>query len=188
MGAVMRADLAARLRCTMRREAVAEDGVVGVAGVTATPAIRLKPQQLPQLRQIRLENGHGEKSARRGVSSPVSGPTAPDFDAIEERAALAADRVPARYLDAWARLQCQRPSFAPAGALQQAIHDGGTLSRHLGRGRSGDAVDSRRIVRCAARRYARWARLAIERRAGRSTGRSSRATHGRANNRKGMRQ
>jgi excisionase family DNA binding protein len=30
-------------------------------------------------------------------------------DGIEERAGLAADRVPARYLDTWARLQCQRP-------------------------------------------------------------------------------
>ena len=32
-----------------------------------------------------------------------------DFDAIEERAALAADSAPASYLDAWARLRCQWP-------------------------------------------------------------------------------
>jgi hypothetical protein len=34
------------------------------------------------------------------------------MDAIEERAALAADSVPACYLDAWARFQCQRPCQA----------------------------------------------------------------------------
>src|SRR5271168_5506018 len=35
-----------------------------------------------------------------------------DLGAIEERAALAADSVPACYLDAWARLQCQWPLSA----------------------------------------------------------------------------
>jgi hypothetical protein len=122
--ASMRVDLASRLRRTMRGEAVAET-VTGVSGVTATPAIRLKPQQLRQLRQLRLENADGEKSAREGVFSPVAAPIAPDFDAIEERAVLAADCVPARYLDAWARLQCQRPFYPSLEAWRQAIEDSG---------------------------------------------------------------
>ena len=71
-GAAMRADLAARLRRTMRGEAIAENGVTGVAGVTGPTGLRLKPQQLRQLRPLRLENGNGEKSAREGVSSPVT--------------------------------------------------------------------------------------------------------------------
>ncbi len=121
----MRADLAARLRHTMRGETTAENGVTGVAGVTATPARRLKPQQLRRLRPLRLENGHGEKSAGRGVSSSVSAPTAPDFDAIEERAALAADCVPAYYLDAWARLQYQRPFSVDDAVWRLAINDAG---------------------------------------------------------------
>jgi hypothetical protein len=121
----MRADLAARLRRTMRGEIIAENGVTGVSGVTATPALRRKPQQLRRLRPLRLENSNGEKSAREGVTSPVTAPPAPDFDAIEERAAMAADRVPACYLDAWAGLQCQRASFAPVEAWRRAIDDGG---------------------------------------------------------------
>ena len=40
-------------------------------------------------------------------------PLAADFDAIEERAALAADCVPACYLDAWARLNASGHSPFP---------------------------------------------------------------------------
>jgi hypothetical protein len=119
----MRADLAARLRRTMRGEATAENGVTGVAGVTATPVLRLKPQQLRQLRLLRLEDGNGEKSAKEGVTSPVTAPFADDLDAIEERAALAADRVPACYLDACARLQCQRPLSVAGAALLRTGRD-----------------------------------------------------------------
>lgn len=121
----MRADLAARLRRTMRGEAAAENGVTGVAGVTATPVLRLKPQQLRQLRPLRLEYGDGEKSAKEGVTSPVTAPFADDLDAIEERAAMAADSVPACYLDAWAHLQCQRPPSVAESDWRQAIDDAG---------------------------------------------------------------
>jgi hypothetical protein len=121
----MRADLAARLRRTMRGEAIAETGVTGVSGVTGWTGLRLKPQQLRQLRRLRLERDDGRKSAKEGVSAPVTAPIAPNFDAIEERAALAADSVPACYLDAWARLQCQRPSYAPEEAWRRAIDDAG---------------------------------------------------------------
>jgi hypothetical protein len=74
-----------------------------------------------------------------------------DTDGIEERAGLAADRVPARYLDTWARLQCQRPSYAPVDTWQRAIEDGGRFGR---------------VVRCAARWPAGRPSLATERRAG----------------------
>jgi hypothetical protein len=59
------------------------------------------------------------------ASSPVTQPIASDFDAVEERVALAADCVPACYLDAWARLQCQRPLYATEEAWRRAIEDGG---------------------------------------------------------------
>ncbi len=45
--------------------------------------------------------------------------------AIEERAALAAESVPACYLDAWARLQCQRPLSVAESDWRRAIDDGG---------------------------------------------------------------
>ena len=121
----MRADLAARLRRTMRGEATAENGVTGVAGVTATPVLRLKPQQLRQLRPLRLENVNGGKSASEGVTSPVTQPLAPDRDAIEERAGLAADSVPACYLDAWARLNHQRPARVSEPEWRLVLDEGG---------------------------------------------------------------
>jgi hypothetical protein len=121
----MRADLAARLRRTMRGEAIAENGVTGVSGVTGPIGLRLKPQHLRQLRQLRLENGNGRNSASEGVSSPVTQPMAPNFDAIEERAALAADRVPACYLDAWARLNHQKPANVSEAEWRLALDDGG---------------------------------------------------------------
>ena len=107
----------------MRGETIAEDGVTGVSDVTAAPALRLKPQQLRQLRPLRLENGNGDKSAKGGVSSPVTAPLADDLDAIEERVAMAADRVPACYLDASARLQCQRPLSVAGSALLRTGRD-----------------------------------------------------------------
>jgi hypothetical protein len=44
---------------------------------------------------------------------------------VEERAALAADSVPTNYLDAWARLQCQRPPSIAESDWQRAIDDAG---------------------------------------------------------------
>lgn len=46
-------------------------------------------------------------------------------DAIEERKALAADRVPAVYLDAWARLNCQKPEGVSESEWWLACHNGG---------------------------------------------------------------
>ena len=46
-------------------------------------------------------------------------------DAIEERAGLAADRVPAVYLDAWARLNCQKPFNVTEADWWRALDDGG---------------------------------------------------------------
>jgi hypothetical protein len=121
----MRADLAARLRRTMRGEVVAETGVTGVAGVAERTGLRPKPPELRQLRRLRLKNASEGKSAKEGVSSPVTAPLANDLDAIEERAALAADCVPACYLEAWARLQCQKPASVSEAEWRRALDDGG---------------------------------------------------------------
>jgi hypothetical protein len=44
---------------------------------------------------------------------------------VEERAGLAADSVPAVYLDAWARLNCQKPFLVREGEWRLALDDGG---------------------------------------------------------------
>jgi hypothetical protein len=44
---------------------------------------------------------------------------------IEERAGLAADLVPTVYLDAWARLNCQKPASASESEWRLALDDGG---------------------------------------------------------------
>ena len=121
----MRAELAARLRRTMRGEAIAENGVTGVSGVTERAGLRPKPPELHQLRRLRLENDNEGKSAKEGGSAPVTVPLAAELDAIEERAALAADYVPACYLDAWARLQSQQPLFVSDAEWRLAINDAG---------------------------------------------------------------
>jgi hypothetical protein len=61
-------------------------------------------------------------SAEQGRSPLTSAAIA---DAIEERAALAADCVPACYLDAWARLQCQQPLAIDTDMWRLAIDDAG---------------------------------------------------------------
>jgi len=48
-----------------------------------------------------------------------------DADAIEERAGLASDRVPAVYLDAWSRLNCQKPASVSDAEWRLALDDGG---------------------------------------------------------------
>jgi hypothetical protein len=46
-------------------------------------------------------------------------------EAIEERAALCAGSVPAIYLDAWARLNCQKPMRVSEAEWWLALDDGG---------------------------------------------------------------
>jgi hypothetical protein len=77
----MRAELAARLRCAMRGDTLAKNGVTGVSGVTAPLGLRLKP---PELRQLRLENYDRGKTTNEGVTATVNVSGAMDFDAIEE--------------------------------------------------------------------------------------------------------
>jgi hypothetical protein len=109
----------------MRGEAIAEKGVTGVAGVTGPIGLRLKPQQLRQLRPLRLENGNGEKRATAGVSSPVTQPIGADLDAIEERAALISETCPEPYADSFARLNHQKPMTVSDAQWSRALDDAG---------------------------------------------------------------
>jgi hypothetical protein len=66
-----------------------------------------------------------DKSPCVSFVSDDGGPLRDNASAIEERAALAANSVPACYLVAWARLQCQRPLYATDEAWRRAIEDVG---------------------------------------------------------------
>jgi hypothetical protein len=121
----MRADLAARLRRVMRGEIEPKTGVTGVAGVTGPLRLRPKPQELRQLRRLRVENDDLGKSDFGGVFDGVTDLPESVLDAIEERAALCAGSVPAIYLDAWARLNCQKPLRVSEAEWWLALDDGG---------------------------------------------------------------
>ena len=121
----MRADLAARLHRAMRGETIAKTGVTGVAGVTGPLGLRPKPQELRQLRPLRVENDDWGKDVFGGVIEGVSDLPESVQDAIEERAALCAGCVPAIYLDAWARLNHQKPMRISDAEWRLALDDGG---------------------------------------------------------------
>jgi hypothetical protein len=75
--------------------------------------------------------GHAVDSGTTGtlgtngtVSTTPSNCGPVDNDASEERATPAADSAPASYLDAWARLQCQRPVSVTGVALLSREREG----------------------------------------------------------------
>ena len=65
----------------------------------------------------------GTVGTRGTISTALSDCDPVDMDAVEERAALAADSVPACYLNAWARLQCQGPLSVAGAALLRTGRD-----------------------------------------------------------------
>jgi hypothetical protein len=71
-----------------------------------------------------------EPQQPQGASIPTGAAPA---DEIEERAAWAADRLPAVYLDAWARLQCQRPLTVLEDVWRRAVNDAGLFLDEWGR-------------------------------------------------------
>lgn len=67
----------------------------------------------------------GTRGTRGTVSAAFLDGEPIDPAALDERASLAADCVPARYLDAWALLQAQRPLCVTEEAWRLAIDDAG---------------------------------------------------------------
>jgi hypothetical protein len=61
----------------------------------------------------------------RGDTAHVTSQPDPAEVEIEERKAMATDSVPEPYLDAWARLQVQKPMAVPDAKWRLAIDDGG---------------------------------------------------------------
>jgi hypothetical protein len=95
------------------------------AGVAdATRYVRIPPELRP-LRPLRLESGNVGEMTDEDAAAHVAPPDADVADAIEERAALAADIVPACYLDAWARLNHRKPAGVSDAEWRLALDDGG---------------------------------------------------------------
>jgi len=121
----MTPEIAKRLAFAYPGLSIPTTGVVGVAGVADVTRYARKSQEIRQLRPLRLESDNAGKTTNDGVAAHVASPAAPDLDAIEERAALAADRVPPVYLDVWARLNCQKPASVSEAKWRLALDDGG---------------------------------------------------------------
>ena len=87
--------------------------------------------ELARLKTLLAENSptrQTDKTDRSPIVSFVSDQgrhVSRDEAAIEERAGLAADRVPPVYLDAWARLNHQKPEGVSEAEWRRALDDGG---------------------------------------------------------------
>jgi hypothetical protein len=107
----MKAEALAELRRIMRGETVTSQ----VATVTpetprVTPATPVTPKN----------DGRGNENEENATADAGA-----LLDTIEERAGLAADRVPVAYLDVWARLNHQRPFDVSEAEWRLALDDGG---------------------------------------------------------------
>ena len=117
----MKADALARLRSIARGEAV----------TPVTRTVTPKTRGVTPVTPLRIENdGSGNDTPEVGVGSL---PDHADADAIEERAGLAAGRIPSVYLDAWARLNGQKPVSTSEVQWRLTLDDGGRFLDDWGR-------------------------------------------------------
>ena len=82
-------------------------------------------QRRPATTATLLQNSVDRSNVAVVASQPVT--------EIEERAGLAADSVPPVYLDAWARLNCQKPEGASEANWRRALEDGGRFLDAFGK-------------------------------------------------------
>ena len=124
-GAIMSPEIAERLARVFPIAVLQKSPVADVALVAEVVRYARKPPELQPLQPLHIECSEAGKTTREAVAVHVASPLAPDRDAIEERAGLAADRVPACYLDAWARLNHQKPASVSEAEWRLALDDGG---------------------------------------------------------------
>ena len=112
----MRADIAARLRRAM----IGEAKNTPVTALRRNRAEKVTPQtpMVTPVTPVTCQKTWFGKDVRNGQSEA-------DEAAIMERAGLCADSVPAIYLDAWARLNHQKPFRVSDEEWRQALDDGG---------------------------------------------------------------
>lgn len=117
----MQAELLEDLRGIMRGEPRAVTG----EHVTDAPVVTLETPRVTPVTPVTPNLDEGGNANSEGEAVPDR--TRPDDDKtpIDERAGLAADRVPPVYLDAWARLNCQKPARVSEFQWRLALDDGG---------------------------------------------------------------
>jgi hypothetical protein len=111
----MKADMLAGLRRIMRGD--------GSAVTPVTPCVTPETFGVTPVTPLRPKNNERESEKDEGVKRPAHAPV--DVAEIEERAGLASDRVPPAYLDAWARLNHQKPAAVSEAQWRLALDDGG---------------------------------------------------------------
>ncbi len=128
----MKADLAAKLVNVMRGEVTRKYPVTRVTRVTGVECNTSKPLMLHRYTCNPSKSASLETDATERVTRDVMAPPPPDRSpaedtgaALEERKAMAMGGVPEPYLDAWARLQVQKPEGVSDAVWRQAIDDAG---------------------------------------------------------------
>jgi hypothetical protein len=121
----MRSELLADLLTIARGRSSQKPPATAVTPVTALSGYRSKPPELQALHRLQTKNSKLEKGAFQPETMPETGLPESVQDAIEERAALCAGCVPAIYLDAWARLNHQKPVRVSDADWYRAVNDGG---------------------------------------------------------------
>lgn len=92
-------------------------------GVTVAPAVTpKKPGVTPVTPVTPSVTGKGKGDQ---VCVAILDSAGRDVAEIDERAGVASDSVPALYLDAWARLNCQKPATVSVTEWRLALDDGG---------------------------------------------------------------
>jgi hypothetical protein len=129
----MKADLVAKLQSAMRGVVPPKAGVAGVVGVAGVSATCSKPLKLQRLLTLRVKNDKVPNGKIRGVVGDVAAPPEPEKAELEERKGMAMDSVPEPYLDAWARLQVQKPMRVSDADWRQAIDEAGRFLDQWGR-------------------------------------------------------
>lgn len=121
----MSPEIAERLARVFPMAVGQKSAVADVAPVADVARYARKPPELQPLQPLHIECSEAGKKTGDAVAAHVASPIAPDDDAIEERAALAADCAPSCYLDSWARLNHQKPANVSEAEWRLALDDGG---------------------------------------------------------------
>jgi len=105
--------------------AVASRQAPSSAGVADPTRHARKPAEIRRQRPLRLESGKVGELTYEAAAGHLTAPDVDVADAIQERAAMAANSVPLRYLDGWATLNHQKPAQVSDAAWRIALDDGG---------------------------------------------------------------
>ena len=121
----MRADLVAEICALMRRPSASKSPVTAETPVTDQLSYRSKPLRLHELHALQVKSSELVNGDAPPVTEPATTSAEIDDAAFDECAGMAADSVPAVYLDEWARLNCRRPANVTEADWRQALDDGG---------------------------------------------------------------